>query len=706
MTAYTRFAPYIQEYIYRQNWQALRPVQEAAAEVLFDTGAHLLLSTGTASGKTEAAFLPVLTLLDKEPCQSVAVLYVSPLKALINDQFSRLKGLMEEGGVPVTKWHGDAPAAAKARLLKQPCGILQITPESLESLLMNRSTQVRRLFCDLRFIIIDEVHYFMACERGAQLRCLLARIERIAGVSPRRVGLSATLGEPEQAKAWLSADTGRPCLHPQAPEPKRRLLLLLRYFAPGEEGLRPYLYEQTLGKKTIIFTIERVAAELTTTHLKRIAARRGTPDVYRVHHGSLTAALREETERSMKRSEKPMVTTATVTLELGLDIGDLDRVVQLGAPLSVSSFTQRIGRCGRQGQPAELLFVIQSEMEPTPGGLNIDWDLVKTIAIIQLYLEEHYVEPIAIGEKPFGLLYHQTMCVLAAAGELRAPQLAQEILTLPAFRNISQEEYKTLLRHLLKINHIQRGENDGLLLGYAAEPIVTHYDFLSVFTVEEEFQVRCKGETIGAINEAAQPGQRLVLAARCWRVLTCNEAARVITVEPAKKTAETPWVSHAKVRLEGHVLQKMREVLLSGAEYPYLSPESRAALEVMRGAAKRIDAEGFAEAGGLVWFPWLGTRQLQALQLALKQQGIDAQITPGGFNPVYLELGRCTRAQLKNALRDIALHGIDAAALDPSYLNMRQKSKFDAYLPKELLFAQARAECLDTQGAMAFLTRE
>ena len=195
---FRRLSPYIQDYIYRQGWSGLRPVQLAAANVLFGSDDHLLLSSGTATGKTEAAFLPALTLLEEEPSRGVGILYVSPLKALINDQFARLQGLLEAGGVPVTKWHGDASAAGKAKVLREihpnesadssgtpGKGILQITPESLESLLMHKSTACARLFHDLRFVIVDEVHYFMAGGRGVQLQCLLARIERLAGCKPR-----------------------------------------------------------------------------------------------------------------------------------------------------------------------------------------------------------------------------------------------------------------------------------------------------------------------------------------------------------------------------------------------------------------------------------------------------------------------------------------------------------------------------------------
>lgn len=186
---FSRFAPFIQDYIYRCKWEELREIQVLAAKAIFDTDENLLLSSGTASGKTEAAFLPVLTQLWENPSASVGVLYLSPLKALINDQFERLEGLLEEAAIPVTKWHGDASAAAKKRVMKRPQGVIQTTPESLESMLMHNSSGAYRLFSDLRFIIIDEMHYFMDNDRGLQLLCLLERLARLIGYHPRRIGL-------------------------------------------------------------------------------------------------------------------------------------------------------------------------------------------------------------------------------------------------------------------------------------------------------------------------------------------------------------------------------------------------------------------------------------------------------------------------------------------------------------------------------------
>ena len=199
MDLYERLAPYIQDYIYRSGWTQFREIQVAACELIFGTDAHIVLSSGTASGKTEAAFLPALTLLDENPSSSVGILYISPLKALINDQFVRIGRLLEESDIPVCRWHGDAPDGAKRRMLRNPRGVLQITPESLESLLINRRESCIRLFSDLRFIIVDEMHYFMESPRGVQLLSLLERMERLAGCRPRRIGLSATLSDPEGA---------------------------------------------------------------------------------------------------------------------------------------------------------------------------------------------------------------------------------------------------------------------------------------------------------------------------------------------------------------------------------------------------------------------------------------------------------------------------------------------------------------------------
>ena len=215
MNVFTRYAPFIQDYIYQSGWQALRSVQNAAAEAIFTTEDNVLLTASTASGKTEAAFFPILTLLDEDPPHSVGVLYIAPLKALINDQFGRLSELCEEAGIQVTRWHGDVSHAQKRRLLRKPSGILRITPESLESLMINKHMEIPSLFGDLRFIVIDEVHSLLRGDRGMQTFCLIERMCRLADCRPRRIGLSATIGNPEEAGRFLGAGSGRRTLIPR-----------------------------------------------------------------------------------------------------------------------------------------------------------------------------------------------------------------------------------------------------------------------------------------------------------------------------------------------------------------------------------------------------------------------------------------------------------------------------------------------------------
>ena len=546
-------------------------MQHAAAVVLFCSDDHLLLSSGTATGKTEAAFLPALTLLGDDEL----ILYISPLKALINDQFVRLAPLLKQGKVPVTRWHGEASRPQKLHFLHEPKGLLQITPESLQSLLLNHQDDCMRVFAKLRFVIIDEVHYFMASPRGVQLQCLLTQLERLAGCAPRRIGLSATLGDAQAACDWLRESTTRQVQHPHAQEPPRKLHIGMRYFSQDDDSLHAQLYRATLGKKAIVFTKSRLQAEQAAAALKEQASLRGTPDIYRVHHGSVSATLRQSTEHDMKRGDRALVTCATVTLELGLNIGDLERIVQLGAPISVASLTQRIGRCGRKGQPAELLFLLQDDAQDA-----IYWPLVQAIAMLQLYLECKWVEPVQPPAQPFDLLYHQTMCAVAAAGEISPPKLAQQLLTLPAFTQINQEDFRTFLRHLLAIDHIRRSEHGGLIIGFAAEPIVTSRDFLSVFTTPQDYTVKAGEKVIGSVGRAYQIGERFALAGRTWVVQQI--VAREIHVVLGKGAAETRWQSFGGEALHPVVLQRMQQVLASDEDYAYLDATSRAALQTMR----------------------------------------------------------------------------------------------------------------------------
>ncbi len=405
--SFYRLAPFIQEYIYTHGWSELRPVQVEACRVIFDTDTHLLLAAGTASGKTEAAFLPVLTLLHDQPATTIGVLYIGPIKALINDQFERLNDLLKEADIPVWHWHGDVSQSRKKQLLKDPNGILQITPESLESLLINKNTELVRLFGDLRFVIIDEIHAFMGSERGCQILCQLARLSRFVQNPPRRIGLSATLGNYSLAAEWLRAGTERSVITSDIKAGQRKLHLAVEHFyvpyQPVTEATPPlvprlslgtrgdnttnispyyrYIFNHTKSRNCLIFANNRSQTESVIATLRQIAEAEALPDIYHVHHGSISARLREAAENAMREPTAPAVTAATLTLELGIDIGQLERVIQLEAPLSVSSFLQRLGRSGRRGSAADMRFVCaQDELsgeESLPE--QIPWQLLQAI---------------------------------------------------------------------------------------------------------------------------------------------------------------------------------------------------------------------------------------------------------------------------------------------------------------------------------------
>jgi ATP-dependent Lhr-like helicase len=444
---FSRFPPFIQEYIYSHGWENLRAVQMAAAQTLFDTDRHLLLTSSTASGKTEAALFPVISVLSTDEPVSVGALYIAPLKSLINDQFDRLSEVLDLSGIPVFHWHGDVAASHKNKVLREPKGILQITPESLESMLMNRSNDIPRLFGDLRFVILDEIHTLTGSDRGNQIICQLSRISRLIGHDPVRIGLSATVGDVDAAAKWLGAGSTRPTVSINVPDARTKWRLGMEHFfidnngdnksaaeMPDNEEYIPidhgfeYLYDCARDKKCLVFSNSREETEYVTATLRQIADRRGEEDVFQIHHGNLSASIREEAETKLKDEDIRTVTCATVTLELGIDIGRLERILQLESPHSVSSLLQRLGRSGRRGSPPEMMMVFREEdhLPNTPLPQLMPWELIRAIAIVQLYLEERFIEPPNVRNLPFSLLFQQTLSTLAASGELKARELAEK----------------------------------------------------------------------------------------------------------------------------------------------------------------------------------------------------------------------------------------------------------------------------------------
>ncbi len=709
---FDRLAPFIQEYIYTHDWTELRHVQIEASRVIFDTDVHLLLAAGTASGKTEAAFLPVLTLLHQNPSTTIGALYISPIKALINDQFERLNDILKEADIPVWHWHGDVSSSRKELLIRDPKGVLQITPESLESLLINKNKELVRLFGDLRFIIIDEIHAFMGSERGCQILCQLARLSKFVKKTPRRIGLSATLGDYSIAEDWLRSGTETPVITPDIDGGQRKVNLALEHFYisdnADESFINPYykhIFENTKSRKCLIFANNRSDTESVIANLRQIAESEGLPDIYHVHHGSISASLREAAEDAMRDKKTASVTAATVTLELGIDIGQLQRVIQLEAPLSVSSFLQRLGRSGRRGSAADMRFVCAEDEPSGEESLpkQIPWQLLQSIAIIQLYLEERWIEPIKPVKYPLSLLYHQTMSILMAMGELSPAALAQQVLSLPPFAAISKDDFRQLLHHLIEIEHIQQTGQGELIIGMAGEKIVKNFHFYAVFSDTIEYVVRDDSMAIGSIVMAPPVGNLFALAGRTWEVIDVCLKSRNVFVKQVKGQSSISWYGGSS-NIHTKVLQRMRQVLFEDTQYIYLKNNAKKRLNTVRELARSAGLQRnnivSIEGNTCCIFPWMGTVTYRTLERFLNffcRESLDIKRI-GGKAPYYLtvKLGKSQSQELCDEILSFGNQRISShdlvAAEEPLKLQ-----KYDEFIPQNLLSKAFAMDCLNVE---------
>ena len=759
MNIFNRYAPFIQDFIYEHEWENLRAIQVAAGDAIFNTDDNVLLSASTASGKTEAAFFPILTLFSEEPPSSIGAIYIGPLKALINDQFGRLLELCEEAEIPVWHWHGDVSQSHKSKMLKNPSGILQITPESLEALMLHKHAIIPKLFGDLRFIVIDEVHSLMRGDRGGQTICLIERLARMAGVNPRRIGLSATIGDPEMTGKFLASGTGRgtviPVIEskgqtwrismehfyvsgPQATDPVRKNTTfndeniidvdVINHVSPESDNVNiplpvleqasdsaplaadpgiGYIFEHTRGKKCLVFCNSREDAEAVTTTLRQYCEAKHEPDRFLIHHGNLSASYRQSAEELMKDEDTYLTTVTTSTLELGIDIGRLERAFQIDAPFTVSSFLQRMGRTGRRDLPPEMWFVMRED-PPEPRAMLpecIPWKLLQGIALIQVYLEEKWVEPPRLDRLPYSLLYHQTMSTLASGGEMTPAELASRVLSLSVFYRVSQDDFRVLLRHLLETDHIQWTERQGLIVGLTGERITNNFKFYAVFQENEEYKVRCESQELGTIVMPPPAGEKIAIAGHVWVVTEVDHKRHEVYCELIKGNVPA-YFGECPGDINTHILERMKAVLSEDRFYPYLMQNATARLSSARNAvrASGILQNPLISLGGNMWalFPWLGTYAFLALERFLRlrcgqllaMKGFDAS------RPYFIQF---TMKASRNDFFDIVTQAADMP-LDPMDLLFPNEvpvfEKYDDFLPKELVRKGFAYGVLDIEGML------
>ncbi len=559
MTAFARFPPRLQEAIVsRLGWTSLRPVQELAGEAILD-GKNAIVLAPTAGGKTEASMFPALAnLVEREP-DGVGVVYIAPIKALLNNQEERLGNYAEMVGLRRFVWHGDVGDKDKRAFVKEPAEILMTTPESLEVMLVSSRSPVARLFKDLRMVVIDEVHALAGTDRGAHLMSVLERIVPLSQNDVQRVGLSATVGNPDQILRWLQGSSKREgvVVDPPKVPAKRDLHIGLH---DSIVALSDEAATRAAGRKSLFFCQSRA---LTETVADRMRGR--DVDVF-VHHSSVSLEERRAAEERFHHGTNACI-VCTSTLELGIDVGDLDAVYQANAPSSVSSFLQRMGRTGRRaGTTANTTFLCEDPESVT-----------QAVALIEL-ARAGWVERVTDQTRCWPVLVHQLLAMSLQFGAISAERCWEQLCRVPDFRGISRAEYDQVVEHMKKEDYLF--ESAGLLsMGAKAEKRFGKKNFLELYAVFSSpvlyRVVTATKRDLGSLEQnfvdrLVEQMSSFLLGGRAWTVERVSHEDREVVVREAPRGVKPSWGGFIPQHLGFELSQRMKQVLTESTRYPYV----------------------------------------------------------------------------------------------------------------------------------------
>lgn len=709
----------MRRWVWDQGWTALRDAQEQAVAPILAGDTDVIIAAATATGKTEAAFLPICSKLLSEENQNACVVYLSPLKALINDQFSRMEQLCERLDIPVHPWHGDISGSKKGKFLKKPTGILLITPESVESLFVNHGTAILQLFGNLLYIVVDELHSFIGSERGQQLQSLLRRIEFAIKRKVPRIGLSATIGDMQLASRFLRPDSADETEMIVSTATGQELQLLLRGYSrtppslvpaeENEEDIQPdgslieigeNLFKTLRGSSNLIFANRRNRAEFFADFLRDKCEEQHLPNEFWPHHGSLSKELREDAETAIKDKSRPVSIVCTSTLEMGIDIGSVVSIAQVGVPPSVASMRQRLGRSGRrEGDPAILRIYIQEDelSERSDPADCLRAGLVQTIAMVRLLLAKWY-EPPPSGGLHLSTLVQQMLSLIAQYGGVTAAQAYNVLCKNGPFPLVGQQRFSEFLRCLGEQRLIMQA-SDGLLLhGQMGERIVNHYSFYTAFVTPEEYRLVSGERTLGTlpIDRPVAVDSLLIFGGRRWLVVEVDSAKKVIVLKPSKGgipprfDGQAGW-THDRIRQEMFAVYSERSVpVFLDAQAKELLAEARDNFNRFNLANTKMLPQGSTT----YLFCWMGDRVMDTLAAMLRSKGMKAAnegIAIVVKNASPDEVRNCSRVLLKEGLPD-------AYELARSVAN-KACEKYDLFLTGDLLSADYAASKLDAEGA-------
>ncbi|EKD37903.1 MAG: hypothetical protein ACD_75C00946G0001 [uncultured bacterium] len=713
----------VRRWVWEQGWTALRDAQEQAVAPILAGDTDVIIAAATATGKTEAAFLPICSRLLAEENQNACVVYLSPLKALINDQFSRMEQLCERLDIPVHPWHGDISGSKKGKFIKKPTGILLITPESVESLFVNHGTSIPQLFGNLLYIVVDELHSFIGSERGQQLQSLLHRIEFAIKRKVPRIGLSATIGDMQLAARFMRPGGATETEMIVSTATGQELKLLLKGYIQTPPGLIPAeetedefqpdssqseiggnLFETLRGSSNLIFANKRQSVEYFADLLRNMCEEQCLPNEFWPHHGSLSKGLREDAEAAIKDKSRPVSIVCTSTLEMGIDIGSVVSIAQVGVPPSVASMRQRLGRSGRRDSDPAILRIYIQEDELTEKSDPSDClrsGLVQTIAMVRLLLAKWY-EPPPYGGLHLSTLVQQMLSLIAQYGGVTAAQAYNVLCKNGPFPFVSQHMFGDFLRSLGDQRLIMQA-SDGLLLhGQLGERIVNHYSFYTAFSTPEEYRLVSGDRTLGTlpIDRPVAVDSLLIFGGRRWLVVEVDSAKKVIVLKPAKGgipprfDGQAGWV-HDRIRQEMFAVYSEKSVPV------FLDVQAKKLLAEARDNFNRFDLANtrvLAQGRTTYLYCWMGDRVMDTLAAMLSAKGMKAAnkgIAIAVTNASPDEVQKCLRALQKEGVPDVY-------ELARSVAN-KAIEKYDLFLTDELLSADFAVSKLDADGAYTLL---
>ncbi len=757
MSAFDLLHAGVKRAIWDMGWERLNPIQAAAIPIVVNGTGHVVITAPTAGGKTEAAFLPVISRIADEAEGSIRAMYVGPLKALINDQFGRLENICARCEVPVHRWHGDVSATEKARTRISPSGILLITPESLEAMFVRRGREVPKFFSGLRFIVIDELHAFLDNVRGIHLRSLISRIRAHAGCAPRLVGLSATIGDYTAAKAFLEPSAPDTVTLLEGPKLGRAIKLGVRAylsavekkdgddrvisrlrltareweekikdcsigrmdetrpmknsFEPGEFVTDPELVLTDMtdiaadicrnfrGGTNLVFGNAKKDIEVIADHCHECAkAERWTVDPFLVHHGSLSKDEREAAEEILK-SGRPATAFCSSTLEMGIDIGSVKAVGQIDPPWSVASLLQRLGRSGRRAGEVSVLRLYTRDETPNEDSTLTDLlfpDLVRAVALVRLVIKK-WLEPPDYNRMHLSTLVHQVLSHLQQTGGMNLSELFEALAVRGPFRNVAQADFVALLRGLRDHQLIEQTPEGAIVLGLGGERITADHSFYAAFQGTEELKVLHHERHLGSLAADLVPpaGENLLLGGRRWEVIQVRDMEGIVLVKPSTHS-RTPYFKGERGEIHGFVMQEMRAVLADEEEPGWLDENAMRLLRCARRVARQsgvLTTGVVANDSGVRWYPWAGSKVIRTVALFARNERLAATV-----DALSLHYPGWDTARLRRHWEAIAaFNGVQTELSD--FMANKCFEKFDAFVPSALLNRANARDRLDVPAA-------